>query len=376
MIVEKFLQWSKQAKAIDRAKAANALGRAYIQSSMSEEEARAAEAAMIFLLDDPSPLVRFGLAEAICFSSRIPRAVIMGLASDQLDVAGLVVSCSPVLGDADLVDMVADSRPGLQLAVAMRQNLSSSVCAAVAEVGCNLAVSELLQNRKARIASVSFNRIWERFENDVDVRSRLIDRDDLPCDVRHALIFKIGRALAGSRFVSSIVGIGRVSSVMASACERAILTLTDNVSDAEIPALVEHLRIRGDLSPAFLMHVLCKGNIEFFAASIAAISGMGRARVRAILVDGRRASIASLLTSCGIQKSIGQVFVQSTLLWRDAARGNNEPSPDQIMNRHMQVMRRFQGDKAVAEMFQLVERLNLEYQRRSAKDYAISMAAA
>ncbi|MBW8637055.1 DUF2336 domain-containing protein [Hoeflea sp. WL0058] len=376
MIVEKFLQWSKHAKAIDRARAANALGRAYIQSNMSEDEARAAEAAMIFLLDDPSPLVRLGLAEAICFSPRIPRAVIMGLAGDQLDIAGLVVSCSPVLKDADLVDFVADSRPGLQLAVAMRRNLSSSVCAAVAEVGCSLAVSELLQNRHARIASVSFDRIWDRYEDDADVRSSLIDRDDLPCDVRHALIFKVGSALAGSRFVSSVVGTGRVTAVTASACERAIFTLTDNVRESEIPALVEHLRIRGDLSPAFLMHVLCKGNIEFFAAAIAGISGMARARVRAILVDGRRASIASLFNSCGIQRSIGEVFVQSTLLWRDAAMGKSEMSPDQIMNRHMQIMRRQQGDKPVAELFQLVERMNLEYQRRSAKEYALSIAAA
>ena len=65
VIVEAFLRWVETAKSGDRARAASALGRAYLQSEMQPEERKAAEMAMTFLLDDPSPKVRLALAEAI-----------------------------------------------------------------------------------------------------------------------------------------------------------------------------------------------------------------------------------------------------------------------------------------------------------------------
>ena len=97
MIVRKFLQWSETAGARERARAANALARAFAFGELSIEETRAAEAAMALLLDDPSPMVRQAVAEALATSELAPRSVIHGLARDQLDVAGIVVCCSPIL---------------------------------------------------------------------------------------------------------------------------------------------------------------------------------------------------------------------------------------------------------------------------------------
>ena len=117
MIVRKFIQWSETAGARDRARAANALARAFILSELSVEESRAAEAAMALLLDDPSPKVRQAMAEALAASDRAPRSVIHGLVRDQLEIAGVVACCSPVLKDQDLVDLAADGRPGIQNAI-------------------------------------------------------------------------------------------------------------------------------------------------------------------------------------------------------------------------------------------------------------------
>ena len=58
MIVQAFLRWSEKAGSTERAKAANALGRAYLQSDMARENRDAAYMAMTYLLDDPSPRVR------------------------------------------------------------------------------------------------------------------------------------------------------------------------------------------------------------------------------------------------------------------------------------------------------------------------------
>lgn len=377
MIVRKFLQWSETAGARDRARAANALARAFIISDLSRDDAKAAEAAMTILLDDPSPLVRLAMAEALATSAMAPRSVIHGLARDQLDVAGLVVCCSPVLNVQDLVDLAADGRAGVQRAIAMRRDLNPAVCAALAEVGGQMAVGEMLDNETARVARITLRRITERFGDDAGLRSRLLERSDLPCDVRHALIMKVGEALAGSSFVAGIVGHSRIKTVTKDACQHATLQLAGNIAGDDIPALVEHLRLAGKLTPAFLMHTLCVGNIDFFASAIASISGVSGSRVRGLLVDGRRNAIHSLYQSGGIDSIVCEVFVSATLLWRRATQVEGGADAmkitQQLMEQYAQAQTQGHDQNLVADLLMLVERMNLDFRRQAAKNFAASM---
>src|SRR5919206_176158 len=107
MIVRHFLQWVRTAPAGHRADATSALARAYLHSDLSPDDRIAAEGAMVMSLDDPSPLVRRALAEALAGSADAPPAVIVALASDQPEIAGIVLEHSPLLVDADLVEIVA-----------------------------------------------------------------------------------------------------------------------------------------------------------------------------------------------------------------------------------------------------------------------------
>ena len=59
------------------------------------------------LLDDPSPLVRRALADALAASPSAPPAIVLALAADQPQIAAPVLALSPLFVDADLVDAVA-----------------------------------------------------------------------------------------------------------------------------------------------------------------------------------------------------------------------------------------------------------------------------
>lgn len=132
MIVRQFLHWVRTAPAGERAEATGALARAYLYSDLSNEDRDAAEGAMIMLLDDPSPLVRAALAQALAASEQAPPTVILALASDQPEIASYVLEHSPLLVDADLVDAVATFGSQAQLAIASRAGLPPAVSAAIA----------------------------------------------------------------------------------------------------------------------------------------------------------------------------------------------------------------------------------------------------
>src|SRR3989442_12093737 len=159
MIVRHFLHWVRTAPAAERADATGALARAYLYSDLSADDRIAAEGAMIMLLDDPSPLVREALAQTIAAAAEAPPAVILALAGDQPEIAGVVLERSPLLLDADLVDMVAAGELALQTAIARRAGLPRSVAAAIAEVAPAEVCLVLIENPEAEIAAFSFARL-------------------------------------------------------------------------------------------------------------------------------------------------------------------------------------------------------------------------
>src|SRR3982075_3800901 len=139
MIVRQFIGWIRTASAGERAEATRALARAWLISDLSEDDRIAAEGALLMLLDDPSPLVRQAMAEAFSRSSDAPAAIVQALSLDQTSVALPVLEFSPLLIDADLVDIVATGNDEMQCAIARRIHLPASVCAAIAAVGTRAA---------------------------------------------------------------------------------------------------------------------------------------------------------------------------------------------------------------------------------------------
>ena len=128
-IVRDFLQWLASAPANERAEAAGALARAYLCSDLTADELAPAEGLMLKLLDDPSPLVRRALADALAASPAAPAPVIIALAIDQPQIAAPIYALSPLLIDADLVDGVATGGDAVQAAIASRAVLPSAVAA-------------------------------------------------------------------------------------------------------------------------------------------------------------------------------------------------------------------------------------------------------
>ena len=99
MVVEAFLSWTDKARAGDRAKAAKALGAAYVTSSLPKDKQAGAYMAMSYLLDDPSPKVRQALADALACSEDAPRPIIIALAEDQAEIACPVIIILPCFGN-------------------------------------------------------------------------------------------------------------------------------------------------------------------------------------------------------------------------------------------------------------------------------------
>lgn len=371
MIIETFLRWADKAKSSDRARAANALGRAWLQSEMNDSERQAAFMALTWLLDDPSPNVRRALAESLADTDKAPRSLILPLAADQPDIACQIIARSPVLTDIDLVELAARGDAITRALIASRFIVSPPVCAAIAEIGGEAEIEALLTNPGAVITRHSLRRISERLGASATIRDLLLSREELPADARHGLAVSISNALSDSDLVRNAIGATRLDMIRREACEATTIALAGQAPAADIAPLVEHLRAEGRLTPNFLLQALCTGRIDFFASAIVSLTGLAEKRVRAIMADGRFHAIRALYESAGLSREISEIFVEATQQWRTASRGDGLAHLGGIAERLIEKFRRGAKTHAVAdELIDMIEKLQFAEHRQSARAYA------
>lgn len=375
MIIETFMRWAEKAKASERAKAANALGRAYLHSTMDAHERQAALLAMTWLLDDPSPKVRLALAQALGGAEQAPRALILSLCLDQPEIAAEVIGRSPILSDIDLVDLAARGDGVTRALIASRYVLTQPVCAAIAEIGDEAEIEIMLANPGAIVTRHSLRRIAERHAGSAILRDMLLEREELPLDARHRLALSLSEALGDSDLVRNILGARRSERLLREACEEATVALAGIADASDMDNLIDHLAEQEFLTPAFLMQALCLGKIDFFAAAISHLSSLQEKRVRSILADGRWHAIRALYEAAGLAREMSEVFVEATLEWR---RQSVDPHSTGFSAIATRLVDRFRSRKTIGELssqlIDMVERLHFVEQRQSARAYASFLA--
>jgi uncharacterized protein (DUF2336 family) len=308
MIVRQFISWIRTAPASERAEATRALARAWLISDLSDDDRAAAEGALLMLLDDPSPLVRQTMAQVFARSAEAPAAIVQALALDQPSIALPVLEHSPLLIDADLVDIVATGNDGMQCAIARRINLPASVCAAIAEVGSAAAALELIENAQAELPPFSWDRIVERHGHLAAIREAMLVLEDLPAATRLALVAKLSDTLAQFVVARNWLSADRAGRIADEARERSTVNIAARSYGEDMRGLVAHLRATGQLTAGLILRALLSGNVELLDASLAELTGLPQARVSALLHDRGGASLQALLIRAGLPESTFAAF--------------------------------------------------------------------
>lgn len=308
MIVRQFISWVRTAPAGERAEATRSLARAWLISDLSADDRAAAEGALLMLLDDASPLVRQTMAEVFARSADAPAAIVQTLSLDQPSVALPILEHSPLLIDADLVDLVATGNSETQCAIARRAKLPAPVCAAIAEVGSAAAALELIENPNALMAPFSWDRIVERHGHLAAIRESMLALDDLPAATRLALIAKLSDTLAQFVVARRWLSTDRAERIVTEARDRSAINLATRSRGDDMAELVRHLRATGQLTAGLILRALLSGNLELFDHALVELSGLSSSRVAAIIYDQGGVSLNALLTRAGLPESTFPAF--------------------------------------------------------------------
>jgi uncharacterized protein (DUF2336 family) len=377
MIVREFLQWVRTAPASERAGATSALARAFLYSDLSPDDLGAAEGAMLMLLDDPSPLVRRALADALAASPSAPPAIVIALATDQPQIAAPVYALSPLFIDADLVDAAASGGPVIQTAIASRAALPRSVAAAIAEIGTAESCLILLENCTADIAPLSVDRIVERFGHLAAIREALLLRDDIPAATRQALVIKLSETLAGFVADRAWLNVDHAQRIAREACEKATVTIAADTPETELRPLIRHLCASGQLTAGLILRALLSGNIVLFEEALAELTDMPVSRVSGLLHGRGSVALRALLEKAQLPPSTFPAFKEAIEALREGL--TYEPGGPARLKRRMieRVLTRCEAADLgeLAPLLTLLRRFATEAAREEARLFCDELVA-
>jgi uncharacterized protein (DUF2336 family) len=328
-------------------------------------------------LDDPSPLVRQAMAQVFARSAEAPAAIVQALSLDQPSIALPVLEHSPLLIDADLVDIVATGNGETQCAIARRVNLPTSVSAAIAEVGSAAAALELIENAYAELAPFSWDRIVERHGHLAAIRESLLHLEDLPAATRMALVAKLSETLSQFVVARNWLSADRADRIASEARERSTVNIAAQSFGDDMQGLIAHLRATGQLTAGLILRALLSGNLELFGAALAELSGLPHARVSALLQDRGSAGLQALLIRAGLPETTFAAFRVALETIKEIGYVETYDGAARLHRRMVErVLTHCETDRSAAEpLLILLRRFATESAREEARMFCEELAA-
>jgi uncharacterized protein (DUF2336 family) len=315
MIIRTYLDWSRNATVEDRALAVGILAELYLAGDLSDEDRHHAEAALTLVLDDHALPVRKTLAEALGACERVPRHIIIGLLQDHAEVAQIVIANSPVLQDHELVACLKHEVPMVHVAVAQRNLVAPEVSAAIAERGDITAILALLENNGAEIREASIHAMIDRFGEESALRELLLNRPDLPVDIRMMLVDMVTRQLVGFAARCGWLSSSRAQRVQLETAELGSLVVAAEASPHEILDLVLRLRTTGQLTPQLLLRSLLCGDTRLLIAALADLAGVSTEKASGFVQGRSVAGFRALYRKAGMPVLVMPAFEAALVAW-------------------------------------------------------------
>jgi uncharacterized protein (DUF2336 family) len=283
-----------------RAEVADKLAREIDSALLTETELQIAQDVVRAMARDVELAVRRALSHSLRRARHLPHDVAVRLANDVETVALPILSESPVLTDADLIDIVHRGSAGKQEAIAGRADISEQVADALVNTADEAAVAALIGNATARIAEASLGIAVDRFADSDRVKVRMVHRADLPMTIAERLVVMVSDKLQAYLVSHHELPVSLATDLVLESRERATLHLSLGSSEEELERLVRQMHGNQRLTPLLVLRALCLGDMAFFEAAMAVMAMVPVTNARILIHDAGPKGLVSLYERAGM----------------------------------------------------------------------------
>ncbi len=285
----------------------------------NEREREIATDILRHLVREAEVLVRRALALRLAREPKAPHELVLALAKDEIGVARTVLAECELLADADLIEIIHQRTLQHQLTIAMRQQVSETVSAALVSTGNPEVMRTLVENPNARIARRTFERLVEHSRKAESLQGPLVRRQDLDADLAARMYAWVSAALRRQIVLNFDVDPKLLDEALADSLRSA------NAAHAEQPEA--HTASHDD--PGVLLQLLRAGEIAMFEALLARKAGLRLTLARRAFYEPGGRPLAIACKAIGVEKAH---FAAIFLLARQARPGDKSVDPHELHN--------------------------------------------
>lgn len=293
-----------------RAEIARKVGLILSSSKNVADQKAALELARV-LAEDVAVAVREALSRELRSCIFLPNDLIATISKDIEQVSMPFLVASAAIDNTFLEEIVRSCGDSHQEAVAMRQGLAEAVSFAISDVGCQEAVDKLAGNQTADLSRRSFDRVIQRFPEEMSLMEKLASRADLPVEVVESLVLKVSQAY-GEILINKFKVSRDYSSYLVSLANRQVFSRTLEISPLpEIRNYLVQLHARHGLGSDILLTYLQNNNLRLFTMSLSVLLDQKFEQIEQLIASRDKKILARILESIGFSKSVIGVLLIS-----------------------------------------------------------------
>ena len=265
------------------------------------------------LARDTAPRVRQVLAEEIKTLDCVPRRIVKALARDVESVAAPILEYSPLLSDADLIDVITSAQASFALiAIAKRRPLQPNVSEAIATALDVPAVAALLLNSGAQIRNQTIHKIVRHAKTIKDWHLPLVLRNDLSQRAIRRIATFVSKAL-----IEQLAAKHKLDDATRSYLKQQMqkrIESGESISEAppSPPVDLSSLHKKGKLDDAFVERAIDDGSRAAVTGGLALLASVPQDAVVRIFDSGLAKPITALVWRAGLGMRVA--FKIQTLL--------------------------------------------------------------
>lgn len=253
------------------------------------------------LVGDVETEVRRSLAMAVASSDKLPAVAASRLARDRIEVAAPVLEQSPLLDDAELIEIVRTNAMQYALAVAGRERVSEALSDSLVESGQQPVVARLVGNVGAELSRATLDRVMEDWRGDKEVQERLVRRPVLPFELVEHMVRAIGDRIEWELVQTRRMHPDEARALMQAVRERTAIGLTAREhGDRKLEHHLHERHQAGELAHDAIVAFLRAGDIAAFELALGLHAALDAKTVRRLAYSDDRRHLAALCLKAGL----------------------------------------------------------------------------
>lgn len=242
---------------------------------------------------------KIAMAEKLSASKFAPNAILRHLATQELEIASIIIKKSSNLSDEDMIHIAQTASSDHRLILAKRQNLRVRVTDAVAKPGEAPVLRALADNDTAEISEGTLEICLTVAKNHPKLREALARRHDLSTDYATQLCIMLPESWREELCRRFGLDKDRVEELTV---EAALRVPNENVEE-EAAAAVAAAEDAGTLNGQFALSALKAGNLPLFDHSTAKLCSITPAQWRVALAMGGVRAAAMACQAAGLDRT-------------------------------------------------------------------------